>query len=269
MDRRDDRRFDEVDRTADPGAFVRFLDRASGSAAVQAYKRRTFELLRVAAGARVLDVGCGTGEDAQALAALVGPAGRVVGVDNSATMITEARARAGNTSPGVAFQIGDAYALAFPDGAFDGCRADRVLHHLDEPLRALREMVRVTRAGGRIVVHLTDLDALSLAATDRSVTRRVVHFACDQRRNGWIARETVGMFRAAGLSEPEAYPAPLVALDLSSAMISFQGWAEQAAGAGVVSADEATAWWADLQQRDAEGRFFMVYPSLTIAATRP
>jgi SAM-dependent methyltransferase len=82
--------FTDIDRAADPAGFVRVLDALTALDFVRAYKRRTFELLGLEPRASVLDLGCGTGEDVQELARLVGPGGRVVGVDRSETVIAQA-----------------------------------------------------------------------------------------------------------------------------------------------------------------------------------
>jgi len=79
--------FSQVDQATEPGRFVRCLDGVSALEQVQAAKQLTFKLLAVLAGSHLLDVGCGTGEDVLALAVLVGPAGRVVGVDQSRVMM--------------------------------------------------------------------------------------------------------------------------------------------------------------------------------------
>jgi ubiquinone/menaquinone biosynthesis C-methylase UbiE len=70
-------RFTRVDATVDPEFFVRFVDAANEMASVRACKRRTKRLLQPRAGQRILDLGCGTGDDAQALARLVIPAERL------------------------------------------------------------------------------------------------------------------------------------------------------------------------------------------------
>src|SRR3712207_6039620 len=59
--------FTQIDRSADAGHFVRHLDRIRTGAQVQAYKRRTVDLLDVREGSHALDVGCGTGDDARAI----------------------------------------------------------------------------------------------------------------------------------------------------------------------------------------------------------
>src|SRR5262245_29518455 len=106
--------FTDIDRSADPGGFVRVLDALTALDCIRTYKQRSFELLDLQPGASVLDLGCGTGEDVQDLARLVGPSGRVVGVDCSETVIAQARARVVGTTLPVMFQVADADALPFP-----------------------------------------------------------------------------------------------------------------------------------------------------------
>ena len=110
------------------------------------------ERLNISPGDRVLDVGCGTGNDVRMLASLVGPTGWVTGIDLSKTMIV-AHERSRASSLPVSFALGDARSLDFPDNPFDACRCETVLMHLDgSPARAIAEMARVTRSRGRVVV---------------------------------------------------------------------------------------------------------------------
>ena len=217
-----------VDHTGAPDFFVRYLDTMSAQAPMQALKRRSFALLAVHPGAHLLDVGCGPGDDVRALAQLVGRTGRVVGVDQSATMIAAARTRAAGAPLSVAYQVGDAQHLAFADESFDGCRAERVLMHVAHPQHALAEMIRVTRRGGRLVVldpdfetlvvgaadqRVTrrggrlvvldpDFETLVVGAADQRVTRRILNFLCDRIvRHGWSGRQCPALFRAAQLTE--------------------------------------------------------------------
>ncbi len=60
--------FTSVDQTGDADYFIRFLDAAAAETSFQDYKRQSFALLDLKAGDRVLEVGCGTGDDALALA---------------------------------------------------------------------------------------------------------------------------------------------------------------------------------------------------------
>jgi ubiquinone/menaquinone biosynthesis C-methylase UbiE len=98
--------FENVDRAADPGALVSYLDAVSAQDAARAYKQQSFGRLGLRKGDSVLDVGCGNGHDLRMLAELVGPAGRVVGVDSSIEMIAQARERTRGLP--VEARIGDA-----------------------------------------------------------------------------------------------------------------------------------------------------------------
>jgi ubiquinone/menaquinone biosynthesis C-methylase UbiE len=120
-------------------------------------RRATFQSLIAAAGVqpgqRVLDVGCGTGYFARLLARAVGPEGLVVGIDPSPEMITYASRKAGRVR-NCQFRVGTAESLDLPAEHFDVVVSSLVLHHLPEDLRmpALREMRRVLRPGGKLLV---------------------------------------------------------------------------------------------------------------------
>ncbi len=144
--------FTDVDREADPSYYVGCLDLQRAEAFNRAYKRRTFELLDIRPSHRILDVGCGTGDDALEMAELVGVDGKVVGIDYSRTMVEEACERGRASSLPVEFLHGHAHQLPLPDGSFDHCRADKTFQHLPEPERALSEMIRVTKPEGRLLV---------------------------------------------------------------------------------------------------------------------
>lgn len=106
-----------------------------------------------AAGERVLDVACGTGLVAFEAARAVGPAGAVVGVDLSGQMVEAARLRASKKAlAGVRFARMDAESLALPDASFDLALCALGLMYVPDPERAVREMRRVLRPGGRMVL---------------------------------------------------------------------------------------------------------------------
>lgn len=114
------------------------------------------ELLKLAApapGERVLDVACGTGLVALEAAVAVGPYGRVLGVDLSGEMVDAARQRAQERGLSNAqFARMDAEALALPDAGFDVALCALGLMYVPDPEHAIREMRRVLRPGGRMVL---------------------------------------------------------------------------------------------------------------------
>jgi ubiquinone/menaquinone biosynthesis C-methylase UbiE len=113
--------------------------------------RRIVSLAGVKPGDSVLDVGCNGGYLARKIAAIVGPAGRVTGVDPSEAAIEHARRRA---PAGATFTVGVAQELGLPDSSFDVVTCTLAMHHVPVRQReaALREMYRVTRPGGRLLV---------------------------------------------------------------------------------------------------------------------
>ena len=114
------------------------------------WKRRVVALAGVKTGDRALDLCCGTGDIAFALA----KAGAdVTGLDFSEKMLEVAHARLEKLKPqNVKFQQGDAQQLPFPDNSFDAVTMGYGLRNLTSWEAGLREMIRVARPGGRIVV---------------------------------------------------------------------------------------------------------------------
>jgi ubiquinone/menaquinone biosynthesis C-methylase UbiE len=263
--------FTNVDRTTDPKSFVRYLETASTPASIQTVKQRTFELLEVQPGFRLLDVGCGLGEDVQALAQRVGPTGRVVGIDNSETMVTEARARAAGRSLPVEYCVGDAQRLEFADNSFDGCRAERILVHLEDPAKALGELVRVARPGARLVVVDPDFETLVLHGGDRTVTRKLLNFLCDSIRSGWVGRQLPALFRQAQLMELAVFAEVILTTEypFAAQVWRLQENAERAQENGVVTASEAATWLTQLAEASQGGGFLGAITFFGVSGRKP
>ncbi len=263
--------FTDIDRSADPAGFVGVLDELTALDFIRAYKRRTFELLGVQPGASVLDLRCGTGDDVQELARLVGPSGRVVGVDRSETVIAEARERVLGTALPVEFQVANAYELPFPDATFDACRADRVFHHLDHPRQALGELLRVARPDGRVLLFDPDFETAIVDAPDRALTRRLLNYFCDGFQDGWMGRRLPGLFRQAGLTEITVEPVTVLLTDLSqaNAVLALEETVTRAGAEGVVAEAAGAAWLDGLRAASEAGRFFAVITGFIVAGRKP
>ncbi len=94
-------------------------------------------------------------------------------------MILEARRRAASLDLAVEFEVGDAQALRFDDGAFDACRTERMLMHVPDAERAFAEMARVVCRGGRLSVFDFDWETQIVDSpypeTTRLITRWWAH----------------------------------------------------------------------------------------------
>jgi demethylmenaquinone methyltransferase/2-methoxy-6-polyprenyl-1,4-benzoquinol methylase len=127
------------------------LNRLMSLGSDQRWRRRAVAALQAAPGQTVLDLATGTGD----LALAVAHAGaRVVGLDPSPGMLALAadKARAAGLESRVALVVGDAQSLAFPDASFDAVGIAFGIRNVPDRPRALAEMARVVRPGGRVVV---------------------------------------------------------------------------------------------------------------------
>jgi SAM-dependent methyltransferase len=108
--------------------------------------------------AKILDVGCGPGTITAGLADRV-PDGHVTGIEPGAEIVAQAREVTGDRT-NLDFTAGDVYALGYPDDTFDVVHAHQVLQHLGDPVRALREMRRVTKPGGLVAARDGDFGGM-------------------------------------------------------------------------------------------------------------
>jgi ubiquinone/menaquinone biosynthesis C-methylase UbiE len=128
---------------------------AAQAEAIWPQERPLLERYGLAARARVLDVGCGTGEWSRRVAQLL-PEAEVLGVDVLPESVAWARQRHAAVAPRLSFATGDAFALDQRDACFDLVACRHVLQAIPEPQRVIAELVRVARPGG--VVHLLSED---------------------------------------------------------------------------------------------------------------
>jgi SAM-dependent methyltransferase len=181
-------------------------------------------------------------------------------------MIEEARRRAPAGLP-VSFQVADARSLPFPDGTFDGVRAERLLMHVPEAPRAVAEMARVTRPGGRVSVFDFDWDTMLVDSPHRDVTRAVVRSFSDHMKNGWIGRQLPRLFRESGLDD--------VSMQARALFVPFPffellmgGHLARMARSGAVPQPDLDAWSAGLAQAHAAGHFVAGFTAFIVAGTR-
>ncbi len=126
---------------------------------IGAFYRQVMREVSFEPGMHVLDLGCGTGSFALAVAEQVGPTGKVCGVDISQAQISRAIQKASGHSVPMEFHQGSMDAVPFGDAAFDVVVSLVAFHHATSAVRrgALREVVRVLKPGGTFV--LADLNA--------------------------------------------------------------------------------------------------------------
>jgi ubiquinone/menaquinone biosynthesis C-methylase UbiE len=154
----------------------------------------------------VLDVGCGTGDDAREIAGTVGANGRVVGIDPSETMIAESKKRAAGLGLPVEFLIEDVRKLNFPDASFDFVRTDRVLMFVPEIQQAISEIVRVLPPGGRVVASELDHEMHFQDSHFPDIIRKVCSVFAASQPHPHLGRQLHRLLAEQGLRNVKSVP---------------------------------------------------------------
>lgn len=259
--------FDKIDNSGDTNYFEQFLTKAAFLSGIQQARAAMTVALRLDEGHALLDVGCGLGECATELARVVGPRGQAVAVDASRGMVARARARSEGESLRPAFLMADAHRLPFRDASFDASRAERLLVSLADPDLALRELVRVVKPGGRIVVQDVDNDTFFVDTPYPETTRTLVTVLSDGESNGTIGRRLPRLFLEQGLVEIEILPfTVLITFELFELL--FDGIVARAQELGALARQDAEEWCGYLRRAHAEGKFFGGGTVFVVSGTR-
>lgn len=143
-----------------------------------------------------VDLGCGPGHTLTEIAARLGSAGVLVGVDSRPKPPPDILLG----DPRLSLIVADLDApLPFPDGRFDRAVCHNVLECLASPDAFLTEVWRILAPGGLFLLGHSDFDTMIFTSEDLELTRRLVHNYCDttqkwmQRSNGTIGRQLAGI----------------------------------------------------------------------------
>ena len=245
---------------ADAVQMAAFLEARSCLPDVFEVNQRLCDVVAPQPGERLLEVGSGSGALCRLPAAHARSAGWVIGVDISPEMTSEAGryARSAGIEAGIFFETGAAETLPHADASFDAAIAARLLLHAAEPDEAIREMRRVVKPGGRLVVMDWDFDTVTVDHPDRDLTRRLLHWRSDHHGgNNWSGRQLWSRMHSAGLQNLSVHPWVSVACSEEDGLTqSLWRAAQVACQAGAISPAESDAWIGELKERLRKGSFF-------------
>ncbi|WP_225730017.1 MULTISPECIES: methyltransferase domain-containing protein [unclassified Nocardia] len=225
------------------------LDANDARPAAVELRVRSYELLGDLGGRTVVDVGCGGG---RAVAELAERGARAVGIDLEPEMIAAARKR----WPAGEFHVGDACALPFDTGSVSGYRADKVLHMLDDPARAVAEARRILAPGGRAVLLGPDWDTIVIDSDDPQTTRRLIHAKANSLPSPRIARRYRNLLLDAGFTDPVVEVHTIIYTDETALTTVMRR----------ITDDET--WLAEQTERARANRLFAAIPMFLAAAHR-
>jgi ubiquinone/menaquinone biosynthesis C-methylase UbiE len=222
--------------------------------------------------ASVLDIGCGTGVVARAIARRSGFSGEVLGVDLSPSLAaTAARLASEEALDRVEFRCGDSRKLELPDGSFDAAIAHTLLSHVDNPLDVLVEVARLVRPGGLIAIFDGDFASLTFGHVDAAKGKlNNEAIISGIAASPWVMRQMPHLIRMADLQLVTTFPyvfAELGQADFwASAIESFRRLVPMS---GTMTERDADGWAEDLLHDSAAGTFFGAMNYYTFVVRRP
>jgi ubiquinone/menaquinone biosynthesis C-methylase UbiE len=197
--------------------------------------------------ARVLDMGCGTGLAARAIARREDFSGHITGVDLSPYLVAAAKRLASEErlAEHLEFLAGDVRKLNFADGSFDAVIGHTLLSHVEDPLAVLKEAARVVRPGGMF----DHPDPVKGKAYDEAIITALV-------TNPRVMRQLPRLLQAAGLELVASASYVLSEIGKADFWASaIDAYRKLVAKAGVMTEREANAWAAALHG-DSDARIF-------------
>lgn len=262
-----------IDGRAKAAQMARALEVRGRTPSQTRLRRRFLRFVPIRAGQRALEVGCGSGVVVRDLARLVGPRGQVVGIDPSRSMIEAARELASTHALAgrMRWRVAPGAALPFGDARFDTALAITVLLHVADPAAVVREMVRVTRPGGRVGVQDQDFGTVVVTHPDRTLTERILWgVATHLYEEPHSGRRLPALLRGAGLEDVRLLTDVFQDTTLEPFAKGFlERRAENAVLFGIVDAPTARRWLDGITELVARGEFVLTFNYYGAVGVKP
>lgn len=247
------------------------LERIYRTPSMSDRRRRVRDALALEPGEEVLSVGTGPGFESQGLAADVGEAGRVHGIDTAAPMLAVARERCADLG-WATFEEGDAADLPVEDAAFDAAVAVQVYEYVEDLDAAFDELFRALRPGARAVVLTSDASTMTYHAADQARSDRVTEAFANHYVHPQLARRVKPLLEGANfeVTDREAYVHFETELRDDAVSAAFiPGIKGVVRDRGAMDETEVEAWVDDLEARADAGEYFFSYNQYLFVAEKP
>ena len=233
-------------------------------------RERTLAIINPARGERVVDVGCGPGLLALELSAAVGEKGRVIGIDSSSAMIGLAEKRCGNL-PNVELHDGDATDLNLDDASTDVVCCTQVLLYVSDHEKAIAEMFRVLKPGGRVVVMETDWRSAVLHSTDEDLTEKIIAAWDNAVPSPRLPARLGSLLKKAGFKSVQIDAIPNISTSCEKggfSMSMMEQCAQAATEQGIFTEKEGNEWLASLMQLGEDDAYFFCVNRFLFSAVK-
>ncbi|MEX0347568.1 MAG: methyltransferase domain-containing protein [Rhizobiaceae bacterium] len=218
-----------------------------------------FEVIDLPSASHVLELGCGTGAVCRAIARWPGFRGEVVGSDLSQSLVESAKQLTEESGvEGVTFLQADGQGSTQHQGEFDLVLGHTVISHVADPDAFLKEAIRLTRRGGRVVIHDGDYASMTFntGAPDFDTTLPPKYFDAIIA-NPFVMREMPARLKRLVVNTVDAIGAMVLEAGTGEYFPSLiRNYAPIAVAAGTVKEDEAAGWISALDRSLADGSFF-------------
>jgi len=259
-----------------PEAQQRIIDRLefrSHDPVFVAIRESYLDRMDLASAKRILDLGCGTGVVARALARRIDFEGEIVGVDLSEALIAAAKgfARDEGLSDRIDFRVGDAQALELAEGSFDVVVTHTLISHVSDPTALIAQAARVTAPGGMISIFDGDYSSMTFGAGDPDLNAGVVQGILDAVvANPVVMRELPDLLGKNGLEMVDFLPELHAEAGQGSFFVSLaEAYLPMAVKAGTISESVAPDWLAAQRAASDDGKFFAACNYYTYLARKP
>jgi len=222
---------------------------------------------------RILDLGCGTGVVARALAGRKDFDGEIIGVDFSDALIDAAKHLSAEEglAERVAFRVGDSHALNDPDASYDAVLAHTLVSHVTDPASVVANAARVVAPGGTIAIFDGDYASLTFGAGDGEMNAAMVNGILDAVvANPFVMRHLPRLLAAIDLEIVDFLPEVHAVAGQGSFFANMaESYVPMVVKAGTVSAQAGADWLSTQKSASEAGMFFGSCNYYTYLARKP
>jgi arsenite methyltransferase len=221
-------------------------------------RKRILEKLKPVRGERIVDVGSGPGLLAAELADQVGDDGRIVAADSSSAMMRLAESRC-SALTNVEFVKCDATDLAIDDANADAVTCTQLLLYVSDVSKAINEIFRILKPGGRVVIMETDWRSTVLHSNDEAKAEKIIECWDRAVPSPRLPARLRGLLRMAGFTSVKIDAIPIISTSAALGEFSMSMMlqcVESACEQGVISESEGQEWLAELTELGVADEYF-------------